>query len=253
MAAVMLSGCAGSPSAPNISAELDQAAELTRKGKYKQAQNLLARVRQKHAENWQVDMTVYTFWVAAGRTEEAVGVGEDILERVDSYSKPSQLSDNQKSRALTQVAYSFEENGDEDRALNIWEMALEMNHSNAEAANAIAWTLAERGEDLDRALMLAKRAVKLEPESGMIADTLGWVYFKQKKHEPAEEWLKRAVKLEPNSAELRQHLAEAHFARKNIPSAYVENRKALLVDPRLPEALVFRKSLARTYNPPGPL
>jgi tetratricopeptide (TPR) repeat protein len=69
--------------------------------------------------------------------------------------------------------------GDPDRALQRYEEAVRLGPSFAPAKNNLANLLAERGEDLDRALDLAREAKELLPDSPVVADTLGWVLYQK--------------------------------------------------------------------------
>lgn len=68
---------------------------------------------------------------------------------------------------------------DTARAIEYMEKVLDANPDNAHALNYIGYTLAERGEDLDRAERLIVRALEISPDDGYIADSLGWVYYMQ--------------------------------------------------------------------------
>lgn len=87
------------------------------------------------------------------------------------------------------------------------------NHSDdPTAANNLAWMLAEHAtqdSELDRALQLAKYAVKHRRSSAVFADTLGWVHLKREDGESAIFSFSRAVQLQPRNAEFQYHLGLA--------------------------------------------
>jgi len=66
---------------------------------------------------------------------------------------------------------------DTDAALRYMQRSLDANPDNAHALNYIGYTWAERGERLDEAEALIRRALELSPGDGYIADSLGWVYY----------------------------------------------------------------------------
>lgn len=82
----------------------------------------------------------------------------------------------------------------------------------ARAANRLARRLLERGEELDRALELARRAVRFQagPEA---FDTLGWALLELGELDPAIAALKRAVAMRPDSPSSRNRLARALASR----------------------------------------
>ena len=62
----------------------------------------------------------------------------------------------------------------------------------AEIVNMLAYSLAEQGK-MDAALETANEALKLEPGSGNITDTVAEMYERRKEFEPAAEWYARAL------------------------------------------------------------
>jgi len=56
---------------------------------------------------------------------------------------------------------------------------LEVNPRNAAAMNFIGYTLADRGEQLDEAEQLVRRALAIHPDNGAYLDSLGWVQFRR--------------------------------------------------------------------------
>jgi tetratricopeptide (TPR) repeat protein len=78
---------------------------------------------------------------------------------------------------------------------------------NANALNALGYTLADRTERLEEALEYIKRAAKLIPDDPAILDSLGWVSYRLGKMQDALKWLSKAFeKLE--DAEIAAHYGE---------------------------------------------
>ena len=77
----------------------------------------------------------------------------------------------------------------------------------AHAYNALGYSLAERGERLDEALVLITKAVELAPGDPFILDSLGWVLYRKGDMEPAREKLAQALALRPDP-EIAAHLGE---------------------------------------------
>ncbi len=86
---------------------------------------------------------------------------------------------------------------------------IERNPDNATALNALGYTLADLNIEgrLEEARELIERAHELEPGSGAIMDSLGWVYFRLGDPERALPWLERAYAAMPDQ-EIAAHLAE---------------------------------------------
>lgn len=84
-----------------------------------------------------------------------------------------------------------------DAAMKHYEQAIALNPELAAAKNNLAFWLAERGQDLDRALDLAQEAkavlAKNPRTNPSSADTLGWVFYKKNLPEAAVNYLREAV------------------------------------------------------------
>ncbi len=85
--------------------------------------------------------------------------------------------------------------------------AIALNPKNADALNYLGYAMADRGDDLEDALDLIKRAVELQPNSGYFIDSLGWVYYKMGRLDEAYTQLGRAAKLVPSDAVILEHYA----------------------------------------------
>ena len=78
---------------------------------------------------------------------------------------------------------------------------------NANALNALGYTLADRTERLQEAHAYIKRAMELVPDDPAILDSLGWVSYRLGKMEDAVKWLSKAFEL-LKDAEIAAHYGE---------------------------------------------
>ena len=78
---------------------------------------------------------------------------------------------------------------------------------NAEALNALGYTLADRTDRYEEAYELIMRAIELKPDDHYIVDSLGWVLYRLGRHEEALEHLQRAMSITPDP-EIAAHLGE---------------------------------------------
>ena len=107
------------------------------------------------------------------------GREQELIQDLEASRKSGGLS--LASARLLAMLY---EGQDEERR-GVLEEILERRPDEAWACNDLAYILAERGEDLDRALTLAQNAVELKPEVSAYSDTLGLVYLERGLPEPA--------------------------------------------------------------------
>ncbi|HEY8123598.1 MAG TPA: tetratricopeptide repeat protein [Myxococcota bacterium] len=135
-----------------------------------------------------------------------------------------------------------------DAAMQHYEQAIALNPELAAAKNNLAYWLAERGQDLDRALDLAQEAKAVLAKSPRTnpssADTLGWVFYKKNLPEAAVNYLREAVGgFDPAVMQDRQtrpmvrhHLALALAALGDKAGAASEWKLALSEFQELPKA-----------------
>jgi tetratricopeptide (TPR) repeat protein len=93
--------------------------------------------------------------------------------------------------------------------------------------------LAERaeGEDLERALGLAKFAVMKRRSSYAFQDTLGWVHLKLKDADSAIYAFLRATRLQPDNATYQYHLGLAYRLAGQLDKAREAFEAALELAP----------------------
>jgi len=99
------------------------------------------------------------------------------------------------------------------------------------ALNYLGYTLVLRGENLNEAEALIKRAVDLDPRNGAYLDSLGWVYFKKGDLRRAGYYLEKAGRLEPDP-EIFGHLAELYQKLGQPQKAAAYRQKILEMPPR---------------------
>lgn len=89
--------------------------------------------------------------------------------------------------------------------------ALVLKPDEAEILNYLGYTWITRGERLDEALAMVRKAVDAEPNSGAVVDSLGWAYYSLGQYGEAVTQLERASQLEPDDPEINTHLGDAYW------------------------------------------
>jgi cellulose synthase operon protein C len=116
------------------------------------------------------------------------------------------LASNERDIAARELLAQYYLNErDSVRAVANYEKLLAMDADNAAYLNNLAWLHIEKNPR--RALELAERALKAQPESAAVADTLGWTLVKVGRSPEAVPLLRRAATLD--DPEIRYHLAVA--------------------------------------------
>ena len=84
---------------------------------------------------------------------------------------------------------------------------IELDPGNADALNALGYTLADQTERHKEAYALIERALTIKPEEAAFLDSMGWVLYRLDRLPEAIEYLRRAYQLFPND-EVAAHLGE---------------------------------------------
>jgi tetratricopeptide (TPR) repeat protein len=107
---------------------------------------------------------------------------------------------------------------------------IKIDPNNPNAYNALGYSLADRGENLDEANKLLQKAADLSPNDAFIQDSLGWVKYRNGDKQDAAAILRHAFEMQPN-AEIGAHLGEVLWSLGQQDDARVAWRAALKVDP----------------------
>ena len=104
---------------------------------------------------------------------------------------------------------------------------VELDPDDADALNALGYTLADRTDRYDEALGFIEQALKKKPDEPAIVDSFGWVQFRMGRREEAVKQLSHAFELKPDP-EIAAHLGEALWAsgrKDEAKKVWAEGRK----------------------------
>ena len=94
-----------------------------------------------------------------------------------------------------------------DEAESRLKRLVELKPDDAQALNALGYTLVDRTPRTDEGFALIERAHKLSPKDPFILDSLGWAFYRMGRLDEAERYLKLALESRPD-AEIAAHLGE---------------------------------------------
>jgi tetratricopeptide (TPR) repeat protein len=114
-----------------------------------------------------------------------------------------------------------------DKMVEYLKKTIEINPEHVEALNYLGYSYADRGINLDEALDLIEKAVKLEPDRGYIRDSLGWVYFKKGMYKEALREIKKAAVAEKEDPLILEHLGDVYLKLDNREAAAESWKKSL--------------------------
>ncbi len=95
---------------------------------------------------------------------------------------------------------------------------LEHDPDNAQALNALGYTLADRTDRYAEAYELIARALQLSPQDYYILDSMGWVLYRLGRLDEAVDYLQRARAIR-DDAEVAAHLAEVLWVKGDREAA----------------------------------
>lgn len=84
---------------------------------------------------------------------------------------------------------------------------IKLEPDNAEALNALGYTLADRTDRYNEAYDYIKRAYDLKSQDNAILDSMGWVLYRLGKYTEAVKYLRQSLELQPDP-EVAAHLGE---------------------------------------------
>ncbi len=91
-----------------------------------------------------------------------------------------------------------------------FETALKVDSANAMVLNNYAYSLAERGEQLERAYTMSKTSLEKDSVNASYLDTFGWIYYKIGNYAEAERYVRKAIDAGEVSAVVYEHLGDIY-------------------------------------------
>lgn len=169
-----------------------------RLGQTKQAEESFSQAMTNDPEYLPPYYATANLLINAGSIDQAISHYNGLLEK-----KPNLF------RAHMLLGTLFDSQGKNKLAEKHYRAALSLNPEFIAAANNLAYLLADKGQNLDEALQLARKAKEKKPSDPNVADTLGYVYLKKGLLDSAVLEFQDSLDAQPDSAMVRYHLAMA--------------------------------------------
>jgi tetratricopeptide (TPR) repeat protein len=134
-------------------------------------------------------MAYYMYGAAAnelGKNQDALSVLQQAL-MIAANNAPLKLDIHSR------LGRVYDALGQPERSAQAFEAALALNPESPSALSHYAFTLAERGIDLDKALQMAAKATSLVPHQPEYLDAHAWVLFRLKRYKDARKQLDKAL------------------------------------------------------------
>ncbi len=195
---------------------------------YFDAQTRIAILLDQQGKGTDALELVHTIQARAGDDRKALGeafqLEAELLnhqdrrpQAVDAYTRGLKaLPDD--TRLLYGRALLSEELNQTANAEKDLRRVVELKPNDADALNALGYTLADRTEHKDEALGLIQKALSLKPDDPAIIDSLGWVQYRLGNLNDAVKSLRRAFERQPD-AEIAAHFGEVLWISGNKDEA----------------------------------
>lgn len=138
---------------------------------------------------------------------------DDFEGAADAYARAREgISGKEDPALLLQLGGALERSGRWTEAKPLLERVVALAPDSATALNHLGYAMAERDEDLPRAISLLERANRLRPKEPAFIDSLGWALFRAGQPEKALPLIQSAVAADPGQPELSEHLGDILWA-----------------------------------------
>lgn len=198
---------------------------------YDQAVSVLEKAHQIVPNDGGINFLLGFAYTRVNRNEDAIPPLERAVE-----INPKDIN------ALSTLASTYgalKRYKDSDRA---FDSALKIDSLNAMVLNNFAYSLAERGEQLERAYTMSKESLKKDSSNASFLDTYGWIYFMLGNYAEAERYVKKAIDAGEVSAVVYEHLGDI-YSKLNLHEKAKEYwAKALARDAK---NVLLKEKLAR--------
>jgi tetratricopeptide (TPR) repeat protein len=194
------------PASPmHESAEIQCALELDALGHTDEAMTSLQALVAAHPQDPDA-------WSALGSLQRSA---KNFEEAAKSYDKAVELIGTTPDRSYWTLFYfrgiCFERSKQWPKAEADFKKALELFPEQPLVLNYLGYSWVDKGQNLDEAFKMLRRAVDLRPTDGYIVDSLGWADYKLGHYSEAVQELEKAIELKPADPVVNDHLGDAYW------------------------------------------
>ncbi|CCE22576.1 tetratricopeptide repeat protein [Methylotuvimicrobium alcaliphilum] len=145
-----------------------------------------------------------------------------------------ELDRNPDNTAIhSKLALNYDDLGEKNLAAKHYQFVLSTEPNNALALNNLAWIYFSQNNA--KAIILARKAYEIAPNSAAIADTYGYILLKTGHAKEALDIIEKAFSLDSMAYDIQFHLAEALLATNNNPPAVKLLSKIASLKQNIPE------------------
>ncbi len=220
-----------------LSAQIRKALHLNALKRTDEGIATLKRLETSHPDEIQIPQAIAS--MESGR--------KNYAEAIPYYTKALNLVPKPEKRHWTLFyarGVAYERTKQWPKAEADFRKALELDSEQAVVLNYLGYSWLDQGVNLQEAMELIRKAVKLRPNDGYIIDSLGWGYYLLKDYNTALKHLERAVELRPEDPTLNDHLGDVYWQVGRKLEAQFQWSNALSLNPEPEEAEKIKRKLA---------
>ncbi|MCX7834039.1 MAG: tetratricopeptide repeat protein [Ignavibacteria bacterium] len=188
---------------------------------YTKAKEIVQKGLELFSDDYRLNFLYGLILQREGNNENAIKYFEIAVEK-----EPNDIS------LLSTLALAYNTAGRYKESEEMYERALKINPDDPLVLNNYAYNLAVRGEKLDKALEMAKKAVSKDPKNPNFLDTIGWIYYKLKEYDLALDFILKSIAINAGSAVVQEHLGDVYYALKDKTNALKHWKIALELNPQ---------------------
>ena len=165
-----------------------------------------------------------TVMMAQGKTKDAVAYAKQSYDLC--------ASTNTKTKASITYNYALvsEMNGEEDKAISLYNEVIKIDPKNIKALTNLA-ALCLDSSDYDTAIQLLKVAYTVDDKNFEVNNNLGNAYGMSKQYDEAIKYYKSALKIQTNNNTVRANLARTYVYAQQYDSAKVTFEDVVKANP----------------------
>lgn len=196
----------------DITRAYEEGIARVKEGRYADAIHLLAPILDDpHADFGRREHARMVMGFAKSQSQDWEGAIECF--------RTAMMNDYECLPAQTALGHAYIMAGRLPEAIEIFTAAVKKEPKNAQAHHGLGWALALEGKRLEEALSETHEALRLDPKSPAIRDSVAWTLYKLGDIEAAAEQLEEAIRLDPDHPVILAHWREVKEMLKKTAEA----------------------------------